>query len=63
MNYYHNGSSDVIQTLVDLNQHLNEELNKDSLDNEKILKLRQQILMKGIQMSTIFSYPNHNLKF
>lgn len=63
MNYYHNGSSDVIQTLVDLNQHLNEELNKDSLDNEKILKLRQQILMKGIQMSTILAYPNHNLKF
>lgn len=63
MNYYHNESSDVIQTLVDLNQHLNEELNKDSLDNEKILKLRQQILMKGIQMSTILSYPNHNLKF
>ena len=63
MNYYNNSSSDVIQTLVDLNQHLNEELNKDSLDNEKILKLRQQILMKGIQMSTILSHPNHNLKF
>ena len=45
MNYYGNFSSESLKILKDLNEKLLEEENKDMINNEKILKLKQQILM------------------
>jgi hypothetical protein len=60
MNYYGNFSSESLKILKDLNEKLLEEENKDMINNEKILKLKQQILMKGLEMSVGFDLCNYN---
>lgn len=60
MNYYGNFSSESLKILKDLNEKLSEEENKDIINNEKILKLKQQILMKGLEMSVGFDLYNYN---
>jgi hypothetical protein len=60
MNYYGNFSSESLKILKDLNEKLLEEENKDMINNEKILKLKQQILMKGLEMSVGFDLYNYN---
>ena len=60
MNYYGNFSSESLKILKDLNEKLLEEENKDMINNEKILKLKQQILMKGLEMYVGFDLYNYN---
>lgn len=60
MIYYGNFSSESLKILKDLNEKLLEEENKDMINNEKILKLKQQILMKGLEMSVGFDLYNYN---
>lgn len=48
---YENFSPEVINTLQKLNEELLKEEKKDILDKEKILKLKYQILMRGLEMS------------
>ena len=50
MSYYNFLSSEQIQTLNKLNSNIIEEEKKDNPDNMEILKLKQKILMAGIEM-------------
>ena len=50
MNYYNNSQMDVINSLKQLNDDLIKEEKKDNVDKYKILKLKQQILMKGLEL-------------
>lgn len=61
MNYYDRFSPEVLRTLTELNNKLNNEETQDNPDYEKILKLKQQILMKGLEMSVGFSNRNYNM--
>ena len=60
MSYYEKFSSDSIRTLKELNDKLVKEESKDNPNNKDILKLRQQILMKGLEMSVGFNLDNYN---
>jgi hypothetical protein len=60
MSYYNRFSSESIQTIKNLNDKLVDEEGKDTPDKEKILKIRQQILMKGLEMSVGFNVDNYN---
>ena len=62
MNYYNNFCSQDLKTLKELNDKIIAEEKKNSPDNKQILKLKQQILMKGMEMSVGFNL-NHNLYF
>jgi hypothetical protein len=55
MKYYDNLQPDVIHSLKELNDKLMEEEKKDVVDKYKILKLKQQILMKGLEMPIAFN--------
>jgi hypothetical protein len=55
MNHYEYFSPDAIRVLKKLNDEMLEEEKKCSPDKNKILKLKQQILMKGIEMSNGFN--------
>ncbi len=59
MNYYDNISPDVAKTLKQLNDEVAKEQNKETPDNKRILKLKQQILMKGLEMSVCFPGTNY----
>lgn len=59
MNYYDNISPDVAKTLKQLNDEVAKEQNKETPDNKRILKLKQQILMKGLEMSVRFPETNY----
>lgn len=60
MNYYDKFSSESIKMIKNLNDELIKEEKTDNPDNAKILKLRQQILMKGLEMSVGFNIDNYN---
>lgn len=60
MNYYDRFSPDVVRSLKDLNDKLLEEEKQINPDKEKILKIRQQMLMKGLEMSVNFNPMNYN---
>lgn len=60
MNYYDKFSSESIKIIKNLNDELIKEEKTDNPDNAKILKLRQQILMKGLEMSVGFNLDNYN---
>lgn len=60
MSYYDKFSSESIKTIKELNDKLIKEEKNDIPDKAKILKLRQQILMKGLEMSVGFNVDNYN---
>lgn len=63
MNDYSHFNSVETHILKELNDKVIEEEKKDNPDNKKILKLKQQILMKGIEISSGFSINNYNKHF
>lgn len=60
MSYYEKFSPESVKILKELNDKITDEEKKDIPNNEKILKLRQQILMKGLEMSVGFDVDNYN---
>ena len=60
MNYYDKFSSQDLNVLKDLNDKIILEEKKNCPNNEKILKLKQQILMKGLEMSVNFNQRKYN---
>lgn len=60
MNYYEQFSSDYLTLLKKLNDKIIEEEKNDNPNKEKILKLKQQILMKGLEMSVGLNVYNNN---
>jgi hypothetical protein len=60
MSYYEKFSPESVKTLKELNDKVTDEEKKDIPNNEKILKLKQQILMKGLEMSVGFNVDNYN---
>ena len=60
MGYYDKFSSESIKTLKELNDKLVKEEAKETPNNAELLKLRQQILMKGLEMSVGFNIDNYN---
>lgn len=60
MNYYEQFSPEVVKNIKQLNDKLLEEERQDIPDNKKILKLKQQILMQGIEMSAGLFGFNYN---
>jgi hypothetical protein len=61
MNYYEKFSPQDMKIIKDLNEKLLNEENQNNPDNNKILKLKQQILMKGIEMSAQFNTLKYNI--
>lgn len=61
MNYYDRFSPDVLNNLKSLNDELLKEQKQMEPDNKKILRLKQQILMKGLEMSTGMNNRNYNI--
>lgn len=61
MNYYERFSPDVLNSLKSLNDELLKEQKQMEPDNKKILRLKQQILMKGLEMSTGMNNRNYNI--
>lgn len=51
MNYYEQFSPEVMKILKELNDKLISEGKETNPDNAKILKLKQQILLKGLELS------------
>jgi hypothetical protein len=60
MSYYEKFSTESVKILKELNDKVTDEEKKDIPNNEKILKLKQQILMKGLEMSVGFNVDNYN---
>lgn len=60
MEYYNRFSPDVLHKLKELNDNLIKEENETTPDKYKILKLKQQILMKGLEMSVGNTFENYN---
>jgi hypothetical protein len=60
MSYYEKFSPESVKILKELNDKITDEEKKDIPNNEKILKLKQQILMKGLEMSVGFNVDNYN---
>jgi hypothetical protein len=60
MSYYEKFSPESVKILKELNDKVTDEEKKDIPNNEKILKLKQQILMKGLEMSVGFNVDNYN---
>lgn len=61
MNYYKRFSPDVLNNLKSLNDELLKEQKQMEPDNKKILRIKQQILMKGLEMSTGMNNRNYNI--
>ena len=61
MNYYERFSPDVLNKLKNLNDELLDEEKQMEPNNAKILKLKQQILIKGLEMSTGLNNGNYNI--
>lgn len=55
MNYYERFSPEVLNILKNLNDELLKEQKQTEPNKEKILKLNQQILIKGLEMSNIMN--------
>lgn len=49
--------SAVIDRIGELSKEVDEEFNKETVDREKILRLRTAQLMVGMQLSTRFNTP------
>jgi hypothetical protein len=60
MSYYDRFSSEAVKVVKELNDKLIAEEKSNTPDKEKILKLQQQILMKGLEMSVGFNVNNYN---
>lgn len=60
MSYYEKFSPESVKILKELNDKITDEEKKDIPNNEKILKLKQQILMKGLEMTVGFNVDNYN---
>ena len=60
MSYYNRFPSDLLNTLKKLNDEIINEEKQEKPDAEKILKLKQQILMKGLEMSAGLPMQNYN---
>ena len=60
MTYYNRFSPDVLHKLKELNDKLIKEENETTPDKDKILKIKQQILMKGLEMSVGYTIGNYN---
>lgn len=60
MSYYEKFSPESAKILKELNDKIADEEKKDIPNNEKILKLKQQILMKGLEISVGFNVDNYN---
>jgi hypothetical protein len=60
MSYYEKFSPESVKVLKELNDKITDEEKKDVPNNAKILKLKQQILMKGLEMSVGFNVDNYN---
>ena len=60
MGYYDKFSSESVKILKELNDKLVKEEAKEIPNNAELLKLRQQILMKGLEMSVGFNIDNYN---
>ena len=60
MNYYERFSPDLLNTLKELNDKIQEEEKQYNPDRDKIFKLKQQILLKGLEMSVDFKVNNYN---
>lgn len=60
MSYYNKFSSESLNVLKKLNDNVGDEESKDIPDNKKILKLKYQILMKGLETSVGFDINNYN---
>lgn len=58
MSFYEQFSPDVVRKLKTLNEELISEEKKENIDRQKILKLKQQILMKGLELSVNFNPYN-----
>ena len=63
MNYYERFSSNDLNTLKELNDKVIKEENKNQPNNAEILKLKQQILLKGLEISVNFNPRNYNPYF
>lgn len=55
MSYYERFSPEVLNILKKLNDELLKEQKQTEPNKEKILKLNQQILIKGLEMSNIMN--------
>lgn len=55
-NIYIPNQDNVKQKLIDLTLEVEEELNKEEIDKEKIFKLRYQQMIQGLYLQ----YPNNN---
>ena len=51
MNYYDRFSPEVVREIIKLNEKLSQEEKENVPNKEKVLKLHQQILMKGLELS------------
>lgn len=60
MNYYEKFSSQDLNALKKLNDKIIEEEKKTQPNKTEILKLKQQILLKGLEMSVNFNPNNYN---
>ena len=60
MSYYDRFSSEAVKVVKELNDKLIAEEKSNTPDKEKILKLQQQILMKGLEMSVGLNVYNNN---
>lgn len=63
MNYYSKFSSQDLNTLKELNDKIIDEEKKYNPDRKEILRLKQQILMKGMEMSVNFNPMKYNPYF
>lgn len=59
MNYYEQFSPEAVKVLRQLKEDLTKEEKQETPDRNKILKLNQQILMKGLELSTGLNYLNY----
>lgn len=44
-------NKEVIDKILDISQEIDEELEKDTIDEEKVFKLRYQQLIKGLYLN------------
>lgn len=44
-------NSEVIEKLIDISDKINEELEKDTIDEEKVFKLRYEQLIRGLYLN------------
>lgn len=59
MSYYCNFSSQDLELLKKLNDKIITEEKKINPDKKEILRLKQQILMKGMEMSVNYNHINY----